>query len=265
VIYMSPNNSLAHRFRDRISFRFLGVRYASQPQRFTYSEVYQGKNDNVSALSYGSPCVQGGENGTEDCLFLNIWTPFLPADGSASKKHMKPVMFNIHGGNLTSGSGSDSSYDGGNLASRGDVVAVTINYRLTTLGFLALDDGVPNGNYGLADQIVALDWVRANIHDFGGDPDRITVMGQSAGASSVRALLGSPQSIGKFAAAIPQSNVGGSNMASVMSTYYTIPEEVSEAGNPILAATGCINATSHLDCLRSYDAQALAELSTIAK
>jgi len=174
-------------------------------------------------------------------------------------------MFNIHGGGLTTGTGSDTSYDGGNLASRGDIVVVTINYRLTTLGFLALNDGITNGNYGFADQIVALDWVRANIHDFGGDPDRITVMGQSAGASSVRALLASPKSIGKFAAALPQSNVGGSNIESVMSRYYTIQEEVSIAANPILVATGCINATSHIDCLRAYDAQALAELSTVAR
>jgi carboxylesterase type B len=256
---------LRDRFRDRVSFRFLGVRYASQPQRFTYSTLYQGKNDHVSALSYGSPCVQVSTNGTEDCLFLNIWTPFLPADGKASKRDLKPVMFNIHGGGLTTGTGSDTSYDGGNLASRGDVVVVTINYRLTTLGFLALNDGITNGNYGFADQIVALDWVRANIHDFGGNPDRITVMGQSAGASSVRALLASPKSIGKFAAALPQSNVGGSNIESVMSRYYTIQEEVSIAANPILVATGCINATSHIDCLRAYDAQALAELSTVAR
>jgi carboxylesterase type B len=196
---------------------------------------------------------------------LNIWTPYLPTDGGASKGDLKPVMFNIHGGNFSSGSGSDSSYDGGNLASRGDVVVVTINYRLTTLGFLALGDGVTNGNYGFADQIGALGWVQANIRDFGGDPDRITVMGQSAGASSVRALLASPKSIGRFAAAIPQSNVGGSNIASLDSLYYTIPEEVSISANPILTATGCMNATSPLDCLRAYDAQALADLSIVTK
>jgi carboxylesterase type B len=265
MIESSLNNGLVHRFRDRVSFRFLGIRYASQPQRFKYSAVYQGKNDSISALSYGSPCVQLGVNGSEDCLFLNIWTPFLPADGKVSKSELKPVMFNIHGGNFSAGSGSDSSYDGGNLASRGDVVVVTINYRLTTLGFFALDDGVTNGNFGFADQIIALEWVQANIRDFGGDPDKITIMGQSAGAAAVRALLASPKSIGKFVAAIPQSNPGGSNIASADSVYYTIPEEVSISGTPILTATGCINATSHLDCLRAYDAQALVELSTVAK
>ncbi len=105
------------------------------------------------------------------------------------------------------------------MASRGDVVVVTyvlalfafrnsltsprINYRLSTLGFLALPGTSITGNYGLADQITALDWVRDNIAAFGGDKNRITIGGQSAGAGSVRALIASPQSIGKFAAAIP--------------------------------------------------------------
>jgi carboxylesterase type B len=173
-------------------------------------------------------------------------------------------MFNIHGGGLTVGFGSDTSYDGGNLASSGDLVVVTINYRLTGLGFLALNYGATKGNYGLADQIVALGWVRANIRNFGGDLNRITVMGQSAGASSVRALLASSKSIGKFAATLPQSNVGGSSFK-YMSRYYTIQEEVSIAANPILVATGCVNATSPIGCLQAYDAQALAELSSVAR
>ena len=113
------------------------------------------------------------------------------------------------------------------MASRGDVVVVTINYRLSTLGFLALEDGQTNGNFGLADQVAALDWVRQYITAFGGDPNRITIFGQSAGAGSVRALLGSPQAIGKFAAAIPMSNLAGSDYATTYSLYYTIPEEVA--------------------------------------
>lgn len=88
------------------------------------------------------------------------------------------------------------------MASRRDVVVVTINYRLSTPGFLALEDGVTNGNFGLAGQVAALDWAREYITAFGGGPNRITIFGQSAGAGSVRALLGSPQAIGKFAAVI---------------------------------------------------------------
>lgn len=91
------------------------------------------------------------------------------------------------------------------MASRGDIVVVTINYRLATLGFLALPGTSITGNYGLADQITALDWVRDNIAAFGGDKDQITIGGQSAGAGSVRALLASPEAKGKFAAALPGS------------------------------------------------------------
>lgn len=151
------------------------------------------------------------------------------------------------------------------MASRGDVVVVTINYRLSTLGFLALADGKTNGNFGFADQILALDWVKEHISAFGGDPDRITVFGQSAGAASVRALLASPKAFGKFAAAIPMSNLAGSNFASTYSFYFTIPEEVSLAVNPILSETGCKTATDQLACLREFDAQALISLPDTAK
>lgn len=249
-------------FRDRFSFRFEGVRYATQPERFTYSSVYNGSG-HADALTFGSECVQGGNVGSEDCLFLNIWTPFLPAPASTSK--LKPVMFWIHGGAFTGGTGSDPTFDGGSLVSRGDVVVVTINYRLGTLGFLALDDGVTNGNFGLADQITALDWVHAHIRDFGGDPERITIYGQSAGAGSVRALLGSPKAIGKFAGAIMQSNLAGSSYAATYSRYYTIEEEIIAAVNPILSQTGCLNASSQLDCLRQLDPFILANVTTPAR
>lgn len=119
---------------------------------------------NETALDFQSQCVQGPNVGSEDCLFLNIWTPSLPAP-SSNKSALKPVMFWIHGGAFTGGSGS--IYDGSALVSRGDVVVVTINYRLATLGFLALNDGVTNGNYGLGDQVTALDWIIQHIADFG--------------------------------------------------------------------------------------------------
>jgi carboxylesterase type B len=142
---------------------------------------------------------------------------------------------------------------------------VTINYRLGTLGFLALEDGITNGNYGLADQITALEWVQEHIRDFGGDPNRITIFGQSAGAASVRALLASPRAIGKYAAAIPQSNLAGSNYATTYSQYYTIPQEVAVIGNTILDATGCLNAPSQITCLRSLSPYTIANLSYAAR
>lgn len=168
----------------------------------------------------------------------------------------------IHGGGFVTGTGSDNTFDGGSLASRGDVVIVTINYRLSTLGFLALADGSTNGNYGLADQVTALDWVIANIADFGGDASRLTIFGQSAGAGSIRALMATPQAVGKFAAAIPQSNLGGLSYGTPYSEYYSIVQEAELFGDAIVAEANCTNATSQVDCLRQLPAFTLLTLPT---
>ncbi|KAK5625615.1 hypothetical protein RRF57_001331 [Xylaria bambusicola] len=245
-VQIRSNNDYITGFRDRLSFRFLGIRYATQPKRFAYPTPYIGNNSHVSAIQYGSACVQGS-SGSEDCHFLNIWTPYLPGPIS-NKRSLKPVM----------------DFDGGNLASRSDVVVVAINYRLGTFGFLALDDGITNGNFGLADQIAALDWVRSHIDKFGGDPDRITIFGQSAGAASVRALTASPKALGKFAAAIPLSSPGGLNGASTFSKYMTIDEEVKAVGNAILSSTNCTDAASQVNCLRSIPAFKLSTIGAIA-
>ncbi|CAN8096730.1 unnamed protein product [Discula destructiva] len=265
-ISVHANNEELVGFRDRTSFRFYGIRYASQPERFTYSTLYAGSNSTVvNATSFGSECAQGSDTGSEDCLFLNIWTPYLPVPSwDSPKSSLKPVMFWIHGGAFLVGTGSDNTFDGGSLASRGDVVVVTINYRLSTLGFLALDDGVTKGNYGIADQVTALDWVIAHIKDFGGDSSRITIFGQSAGAASVRAMMGSPEAQGKFAGAVPQSNLGGQYVGTTYSEYYTIQEEMDVAGNAILAQAGCANATSQVDCLRELPTFSLLTLGTTA-
>lgn len=218
----------------------------------------------MDALAFGDSCAQGSSTGSEDCLFLNIWSPYLPNPNASQRNpdSLRPVMFWIHGGAFTGGTGADPTFDGGSLASRGDLVVVTINYRLSTLGFLALPDGVTNGNYGIADQITALDWVIENIADFGGDADRITIFGQSAGAGSVRALMASPKAVGKFAGAIPQSNLGGLNYGKPYSEYDTIPEEMDVAGDAILEETNCTNATSQVDCLRGLDTFTLLALET---
>ena len=136
---------------------------------------------------------------SEDCLYLNVWTPGL--DGA------RPVMVWIHGGAFTIGSGSEDYYDGANLASRGDVVIVTINYRLGALGFLNLP-ALGETNFGMRDQVAALKWVQENIANFGGDPDNVTIFGESAGGMSVASLMASPESAGLFQKAIPQSGAG---------------------------------------------------------
>ena len=170
------------------------------------------------ATQVGNACVQppsppNGLNAasppptSEDCLNLNIWTP------AKSAGDRLPVMVWIHGGAFTNGSGALIGYDGENLARKGAVV-VTTNYRLGIFGLLALPELAAEsphhaaGNYALMDQIAALEWVQRNIAAFGGDPDHVTIFGQSAGSTSVNILMASPQARGLFTRAIGES--GGS-------------------------------------------------------
>lgn len=150
---------------------------------------------------------EGDPERSEDCLFLNVWTPAAGDPGARL-----PVAFWIHGGAYIQGYGHEVEFDGEAFARRG-VVLVTVNYRLGALGFLAhpqltAEDPQASGNYGLLDLQQALRWVRHNIAVFGGDPQRITLMGQSAGAGCVQALLMSPASRDLVAAAILQSGLG---------------------------------------------------------
>jgi para-nitrobenzyl esterase len=143
---------------------------------------------------------------SEDCLYLNVWS------GAASASERRPVMVWLHGGGLNQGGTSLPLYDGTDLARKG-VVVVSVNYRVGPFGFLAhpeLTAESPNGasgNYGFLDQLAALKWVKANIAAFGGDPDQVTIFGQSAGARSVTALMLSPRARGLFHRAIAQSGV----------------------------------------------------------
>ncbi|MGA9722422.1 MAG: carboxylesterase/lipase family protein [Candidatus Binatus sp.] len=157
---------------------------------------------NKMMLTALSAMVIDGEQ-SEDCLSLNVWTPAL--DGKR-----RPVMVWIHGGAFTIGSSSQPLYDGSVLARRGDVVVVTVNYRLGPLGFLRLADvtggKIPSsGSEGILDQVAALEWVRDNIAEFGGDPGNVTIFGESAGGMSVGSILAMPAARGLFHKAIPQS------------------------------------------------------------
>jgi para-nitrobenzyl esterase len=163
---------------------------------------------------------------SEDCLFLNVWTPDLDPMGR------RPVLVFIHGGGFTSGSGSVFLYRGGNLVRNGDAVVVTINYRLGALGFLghrqlADPDGLV-GNWGLHDQVAALTWVHDNVTAFGGDPDNVTIFGESAGGFSVAALLGCPAARGLFRRAMVQS--GGVHVHTV--------EEAERVGERLASMLG---------------------------
>ena len=159
-------------------------------------------HQNQVMLTALSAMVVDGEQ-SEDCLLLNVWTPAL--DGKR-----RPVMVWIHGGAFSIGSGSQPLYDGSVLARRGDVVVVTVNYRLGPLGFMRLADvtngKIPaTGNEGILDQVAALRWVRDNIAEFGGDPGNVTIFGESAGGMSVGTILAMPSARGLFHKAILQS------------------------------------------------------------
>lgn len=197
---------------------FKGIPYAAPPVgdlRWRPPQPVKPWTEVRLCDKFGPSCPQPSQSGTfyldvgptnEDCLYLNVWTP------AKSPKDQLPVMVWIHGGSFETGSGSMAVYDGANLASLG-VVVVTINYRLGPLGFLAhpalsseSPEGV-SGNYGLLDQIAALKWVRRNIAGFGGDPNRVTVFGESAGAISILDLLVSPLAKGLFSGAICESPI----------------------------------------------------------
>lgn len=222
-------------FRDRRSWRFLGIPFADAPvgaKRFMHATAYTGDKI-LDATKYRNACVQattplGPTPLGEDCLNLNIYTPTL---GSSGKNGLKPVLVAIYGGAFISGRNALHSYDGGNLASRSDIVVVMINYRLGALGWLASAQDLP-GNAGLSDQILALKWVKRHIAAFGGDPDRITIGGQSAGAQSVSALLSSSHAKGLFRAAFMMSNPWIPWASRSVQTKYVTPAVAGSLGCP---------------------------------
>lgn len=199
---------------------FKGIPYAAPPVgdlRWKPPQPVKPWTEVRPCLEFGPACPQPAQSGaeasylsvgrtSEDCLYLNVWSPAKKAD------QRLPVMVWIHGGSFETGAGSMSVYDGTNLAERG-VVVVTINYRLGPLGFLALPELSAesvyhgSGNYGLLDQVAALKWVKTNIAGFGGDPDNVTVFGESAGAISILDLLVSPLADGLFQKAIAESGI----------------------------------------------------------
>jgi para-nitrobenzyl esterase len=197
---------------DKDVYVWKGIPYAKAPVgnlRMRAPQPPDNWNGVREAVQYGASCPQpkssftGAESQNEDCLYLNIWSP--KAD---NKK--RPVMVWIHGGGFVVGSGASELYNGANLAKKGDVVVVTINYRLGSLGFLYFDEeeqrksGFDN-NLGIRDQIAALQWVKQNIAAFGGNPEQVTIFGESAGGTSVETLLACPYAKGLFNCAIAES------------------------------------------------------------
>ena len=237
---------------------FLGIPYAAPPTgalRFRPPQPRAPWSAPLQATEFGSPCPQpprlGSPSTNEDCLFLNVFAP-LRGPGR------RPVMVFIHGGSFTAGNGgvapNGPDYTGTEIVEQAGVVVVTINYRLSVLGFLAapaLDAEDPrgvSGNYGLQDQQLALRWVRRNIENFGGDPNNVTIFGESAGGISVLYQLVSPDAAGLFQRAIVES----SNDA--LSVPLTQAEGIYA---PIVAALGCAGAADTAACLRAVPVETI--------
>lgn len=192
---------------------------------------------------FGPICAQAGSTadtsaGSEDCLTLNIWRPREMERGL-------PVLLFIHGGSFVRG--GSPPYDGGWLSAHGRIVVITMNYRLGPFGYLAHPAlGDDSGNFGLLDQIQALRWIHENISQFGGDPDHVLIVGQSAGASSVAALVSSPRTIGLISAAVIESGALTARN----------PEAAEEDGRSFASEAGCSEADP-FPCLRGKTAELL--------
>jgi len=243
--------------------QFLGIPYAAPPvgslrwrppKRYGFFPGFI-----LQATQFGSECTQAGA-GSENCLFLNVFTPKVRSDDGWHDRDRRglPVMFWIHGGGLING--SSTPYNPELLVKKG-VIVVTINYRLGFLGFFAQSaidaEGHLNGNYGLMDQQFALKWVRRNIANFGGNPHRITIFGESAGGQSVYAQLASPLASGLFHGAIAESGSYAefqdyfSNVVTLAQAETTGTRSVP-SGIAIADSVGCTSQTA--SCLRAVPA-----------
>ncbi|XP_070577221.1 acetylcholinesterase-like [Ptychodera flava] len=241
---------------------FLGIPYAERPVRFKRAQLWRESWDGVrDATEFSNNCWQpplsddfpgliwqfATENLSEDCLYLNIWTPYPRQNDSAA------VMVWIHGGTFVWGSANVHEYEGQILAATQQVVVVTINYRLGPFGFLSL--GIPEvpGNLGLLDQVIALQWIRENIEYFGGNPELVTIFGSSAGGAAVGYHLLSPQSRSLFRRAILQS--GSPNTSALRPLSNELRDELT---TPYLKSIGCLPDEDAKDsvvrCLREMPA-----------
>ncbi|ESQ14518.1 MAG: carboxylesterase family protein [Thiohalocapsa sp. PB-PSB1] len=239
---------------------FLGIPYATPPVgelRWRPPQPVKAWSEPLQANELGSACYQPERASeplnmemSEDCLTLNVWSG---ASGSAEKK--LPVILWIHGGGFKRGNGG--LFVGKHLAEMGHVV-VTFNYRLNVFGFLAHsalsaeDDAYPaSGTYGLMDQQLVLNWVQENVSAFGGDPENVTLMGESAGGISVCTHLVMPSSFGKFHRAIMQSGP----------CELDVPLAVGEqSGRKVAAKLGCADAEDRLSCMRSKTPEELLSI-----
>ncbi|NXP29951.1 CEL lipase, partial [Scytalopus superciliaris] len=237
---------------------FRGIPFAAPPKTLQDPEPHPGWDGTLKAKEFKNRCMQmtltqTDVRGKEDCLYLNIWIPQARRQVSTNL----PVMVFIYGGAFLVGGSQGANflnnylYDGEEIAVRGNVIVVTVNYRLGPLGFLSTGDKNMPGNYGLKDQHMAIAWVKRNIKAFGGDPDNITIFGESAGAASVSLQTLSPKNKGLFKRAISQSGVGVCSWAIQRDPLFWAKKLGEKVGCPT-------DTTSRLaSCLRVSDPKAL--------
>lgn len=242
---------------------FKGIPYAKPPVgklRFAPPQEMDPWSDIKDCTEFGSSATQidsvlVNTKPSEDCLYLNVWTPTKKKD----KKY--PVFFWIHGGGYFNGCGTMNYYDGTEFVNK-DVILVTINYRLGALGFLALETLLKEygstGNWGTLDQIAALTWVKENIEAFGGDPDMITIGGESAGSFSITNLIMSPKAKGLFKRAVMQSGNILSNKVSMPYTHAKLEESI-EVSRKFAEKFGADDSIEGIEKLRNCDAYKLWE------
>jgi para-nitrobenzyl esterase len=247
---------------------FEGIPFAAPPVgdlRWQSPRPVEPWSEPRDATAPGEWCVQPASapgslgGGAEDCLYLNVTAPM-----TATAETPLPVMVWIHGGGFISGAGS--IFDARRLAMQGDVVVVTVNYRLGIFGFFGLE-GLPNsGAFGLEDQVAALQWVQRNAAAFGGDPGNVTLFGESAGGMSTCALLTSPRTDGLLHQAIVQSGsclidwpANGIFPGQEAGSLWGSAAELDELGAAVAASVGCDEAADRLACLRQTPPDTLME------
>ncbi|RAL13890.1 alpha/beta-hydrolase [Aspergillus homomorphus CBS 101889] len=248
AVVVNTTQGLVHGFRDRLAARFQGIPYAKPPvghRRLQNPERLDHLHNFANESAYDATrfkpiCPQDMSNNpgvklnmttSEDCLYLNVYTPSIPAGNSS----LLPVLFWIHGGSYCYGGSSFPYYLGMNIASRQSMVVVSVNYRLGALGWLTepkpSNSSMIGTNQAMRDQLMALEWVQQHIAAYGGDPTKVTILGESAGGSSVMSLLQTPAAKGQFSHAIVES---GNTLSG-----WQRPEIATALSELFLNITGC--------------------------
>ncbi|XP_015419598.1 PREDICTED: bile salt-activated lipase isoform X2 [Myotis davidii] len=252
---------------------FKGIPFAAPPKVLENPQPHPGWQGTLKAKDFKQPCLQvtlaqDDTEGSEDCLYLNIWVP----QGQKEVSQNLPVMIWIYGGGFYAGSAEGESFfnnydhDGEEIATRGNVIVVTFNYRLGPLGFLSTGDANLPGNYGLWDQHMAIAWVKRNIAAFGGDPNNITIFGESAGAASISLQILSPYNKGLIRRAISQSGSGVASWAIQRNPLHWAKQIAKKVGCPVddtARMAKCLKATDPRVLTRAHKINLLGKASDV--